>query len=90
MLLLWIYHYFVADERREIKLMMYLRIIMETLKGTTMALILQLIIIFVVCSVMNGKIFTSTFYDESDNKSTNPRVLFDYILDNPTNNYDSD
>lgn len=39
-LLLWIYHYFVAEERRDIKLMMYLRIIYEILKGTIMALLL--------------------------------------------------
>ena len=37
-LLLWIYHYFVAEERKEIKLMIYLRIIWEIIKGTIMAL----------------------------------------------------
>ena len=40
---------------------------------------------------MNGKIFQTTFYDNSlTNGSTSPRVLFDYLLENPTKNYDSD
>ena len=38
--LMWIYHYFVAEERKEIKLKMYLRILYEIIKGTIMALIL--------------------------------------------------
>ena len=38
--LMWIYHYFVAEERKEIKLKMYLRIVYEIIKGTIMALIL--------------------------------------------------
>ncbi len=39
-LLMWIYHYFVAEERKPIKIKMYLRIIYEIIKGTLMALTL--------------------------------------------------
>jgi len=39
---------------------------------------------------MNGKIFQTYFYPLSDNGSTTPRVFFDYLIQNPTNNYDSD
>jgi hypothetical protein len=41
---------------------MYLKIIKELLKGTLLALTLILIIIFIVCIIMNGKIFTTTIY----------------------------
>jgi len=37
---------------------------------------------------MNAKIFTTTLYDELDG-STSPRALFDYILEDPINDYDS-
>lgn len=39
-----------------------------------------MVIIFIVCAIMNGKVFQTTFYDNSSNGSASPRVLFDYIL----------
>lgn len=62
-------------------MMMYLRIIKEILKGMAMAMIIELVVVVVICSIMNAKMFESTFYNTSDpNGSSSPRVLFDYIL----------
>jgi hypothetical protein len=61
--LLWVYHYFVAEEKKEIKIKIYFRIIKEILKGTSMALVLCIAIIFIVSVVMNGKVFTTRFYN---------------------------
>lgn len=55
--ILWLYHYLVSEVSKPIKVSVYLRVIKEIIKGSIMGVFILMIVIFVVCIIMNGKIF---------------------------------
>ena len=55
--ILWLYHYLVSEVSKPIKVRVYLRVIKEIIKGSIMGIFILMTVIFVVCIIMNGKIF---------------------------------
>ena len=57
-LVLWLFHSCVSGkEKKEFRIMIYLRVIFQIGKGTLIALVFCLVLLFSVNIVMNGKIF---------------------------------
>lgn len=62
-LVLWLFHACVSGKaRKEFRIRIYLRIILEIGKGTLIALLLCLFGLFAVNLIMNAKIFDRTLY----------------------------
>lgn len=89
-LVLWLFHYFVSrKEKKQFRVLIYLRVIFQIAKGTFFALAFCLIFLFGVSIIMNGKIFTSQVYSSSDDNSV-PVVFWDYINSNYISDYSSE
>lgn len=88
-LVLWLFHSCVSGkEKKEFRIAIYLRVIFQIGKGTLIALVFCLILLFSVNIIMNGKIFEKTLYS-TDLSSSIPRVFWDYLNSNYISNYDS-
>lgn len=78
-LVLWLFHSCVSrKEKKQFKIRVYLRVIMQIGKGTLIALIFCIILLFSITLIMNGKIFDQSLYSQ-DLPNSIPRVFWDYL-----------
>lgn len=88
-LVLWLFHSCVSTkDKKEFRVLVYLRIIVQIGKGTLIALVFCLVLLFTISVVMNAKLFDKTLY-ASDLSPSTPRVFWDYLNNNYISDYDS-